>query len=1048
MAISVQARNNLIALTIGMFDAAPGALYLNQLVTAFEAGMSYNAIANVLDDSEAFKSVYPPLQTSTEFATSLIDNLLGTEVSAASRTWAIEWVAGQINGGASKGAVIVAALTALLNNTNPDYNNAKFALFNKIAVAEYYSVTKNLSDTDLVDLQGVIANVTSAASSVTAARAQIDMIVPGDTFTLTTDADNLIGSGANDSFTGLAQATGFTTGDTLTAADVINGGAGIDTLNITTTANNTNVTAGALINNVEIVNIRATNGTAELNASTIGGLTAVNANAGAGAVTVTNLASGAAIGVIGNGTVLNGTTTYGYATATGAQIINISGSTTGGDITSSNGTATSVTINSTGVSNKVGTIDPSTGTTVTSLTINAATGLEATLNAAYANTATLTITGAGDVKLNGTSTAAFKTITSTSTGAVNVGDVGTVATAYTGGSGVDTLTLNTAIKTVNTGAGNDVVTTGAVDTTDAGAVNGGEGNDTLVVANAAHVDTAGERAVYTGFETLNNGTGAAIAVEGFTGITALVSSANGGGFTGLSAAQAAAITNTTNQTAVTYALATATGTSDVLSITARATPSTGSADLKGLTITGFETLNVTSASGNVDEMNANANEISFAAAADLSTITVGGAFGAWLNLDNTAKAVTVTSTQTGTAALRIEGEVVKGSSITATANGDTIETALAGVAGAAGEFVTYNAGAGDDSITTSLTALNNTNNGLASLKIEGGAGVDTLTLQAADTTLVDANVQYVTGVEKLVVASTTGLNLTSGGFFDNNFKASGIDLTAAGITNGNTATINLGSFTGASKIALTSTADGASAADNINVTTGSGADDVTVTASSWVGAVGAAGSLAVTTGAGNDKISVTTGTLLAVTGTNAVTINAGLGADTITTVHVNAGAASLGNITYVIADGDSLAASRDKITGFDLGTAGLIADTLDLEGTPTVTADGAANGTDAGSLKSHSITSGIVTFDDVDTFATAVVINQANLADALAYLAANITTAGDTVAFAFDSDSSGTADATIVFQQGAADTVVELVGVVGLSLSGTNATTAGLIDLA
>jgi hypothetical protein len=77
-----------------------------------------------------------------------------------------------------------------------------------------------------------------------------------------------------------------------------------------------------------------------------------------------------------------------------------------------------------------------------------------------------------------------------------------------------------------------------------------------------------------------------------------------------------------------------------------------------------------------------------------------------------------------------------------------------------------------------------------------------------------------------------------------------------------------------------------------------------------------------------------------------------------------------------------------------------------------------------------------------------VVVNEANLSSALSYLAGNITTAGDTVAFAFDSDSSGTADSTIVYQQGSLDTVVELVGVLGSSLTGTNATTAGLIDFA
>jgi hypothetical protein len=46
-----------------------------------------------------------------------------------------------------------------------------------------------------------------------------------------------------------------------------------------------------------------------------------------------------------------------------------------------------------------------------------------------------------------------------------------------------------------------------------------------------------------------------------------------------------------------------------------------------------------------------------------------------------------------------------------------------------------------------------------------------------------------------------------------------------------------------------------------------------------------------------------------------------------------------------------------------------------------------------------------------------------------------------------DSDASGTADATFVYQNLASDVLVQLVGVLGTSITATNATTAGLIDL-
>lgn len=872
------------------------------------------------------------------------------------------------------------------------------------------------------------------------------------TFTLTTGPDTIIGGVGNDTISGLSQTTASTStdGDTLTAADVINGGGGTDVLNITTNGANADVTDGSAIMNIETVNIRASaTGTSTLNAANISGLTAVNADRGAGAVTVTGLATGASIGVIGNGAVLNGPTTYAYASASGDQIINISGGTTGGNISSSNGTPAKVTINSSGANNIVGTVNPATGMQVTTLTINAMTGLTATLNAAYAPTSALTITGAGDVMLTDMSTARFKTINASgASGAVNVGDIGTVATNYAGSASVDTVTLNTAITTATFGAGNDTVTTGAVATTTAAAISGGDGTDTLVVAAAGQVDTATKRAVYANFETLNNAASSPIAADGYAGITALVTSTANGGFIGMSAAQAAAVTVTTDQVGVNYALATSTNTNDTLGLTLKNATATSSADLALSSIAGFEILNVTSLSGNVDESSPAANIVSFTAAPSLNTINLAGAYAVVLNLTNIANAVTVNNTLSGTAALSVAGEAIKGSSITGTVNGDTIATALAAVSGGSGDYVTYIAGAGDDALSTSLIALNNTNPATASLKIDGGSGVDALSFGVADATFVDNNFQYVTGVEKLTLLSTGNTSFATGGFFENNFKSSGVIITAASIADNSTAAISLSSFTGNATLNLTTAGVGNTTADNIGVTTGSGADMVTVAASSWVGAVGTAGALTVVTGIGTDTLSVTTGTLSAVTGTNAVTINPGTGADTITASHVNAAVDSFGNFTYAIADGDSLAASRDKITGFRLGSATSIADTLDLQASPSVPANTiGTNGVDSGTIKSHAITSGVITFDDVDAFATAVVVNGVNLSDALAYLAANITAANDTVAFAYDSDSNGTSDATLVFQQGTSDTVVELVGVLGTSISATNALTVGLIDL-
>ncbi|MDA9625650.1 hypothetical protein N9S57_02650, partial [Luminiphilus sp.] len=296
-------------------------------------------------------------------------------------------------------------------------------------------------------------------------------------------------------------------------------------------------------------------------------------------------------------------------------------------------------------------------------------------------------------------------------------------------------------------------------------------------------------------------------------------------------------------------------------------------------------------------------------------------------------------------------------------------------------------------------------------------------------------------------ASTGATSITTGGSFNAAF-ANGATITQGAHADGTAVSYLMGLSNVATTIALTTDTSGDAAGENITVTTGSGADTITVAAASYIGTAGAASSvIAINTAAGDDSITFSYGTMVASSIAGGVTIDAGTGQDTITkTAGTNDGTA-IGITTYTVQDGDSLAASFDTITGFDLGTGTTFADSLDF-GTANVEGNTAGtDGTDSGTIKSHAITTGIITFDDTDVFATAVVANAANLADILAYVATNISTAGDTVAFAYDSTGNGTADSTWVFNQGVQDSVVYLSGVVGTGVSATNAATAGLIDI-
>lgn len=199
-------------------------------------------------------------------------------------------------------------------------------------------------------------------------------------------------------------------------------------------------------------------------------------------------------------------------------------------------------------------------------------------------------------------------------------------------------------------------------------------------------------------------------------------------------------------------------------------------------------------------------------------------------------------------------------------------------------------------------------------------------------------------------------------------------------------------------------------------------------------------------GAGNDA---------AVGSINSDIFTGGTGADVLVMQDTSTSVALDGDVDrVVIADGESTASAWDIVVGFqsDAGASSLAAvvggltpgsDVLDLVSTSSFVGGtgvfdnaqvGTFNGTDSGLVKSHSINAdGLATFSKADIFAVEKVgtaTGQISLADALSYLAANVT-GSKTVAFQYDSNGDGSltsVDSTFVFQDGNVDTVVELAG--------------------
>ena len=138
--------------------------------------------------------------------------------------------------------------------------------------------------------------------------------------------------------------------------------------------------------------------------------------------------------------------------------------------------------------------------------------------------------------------------------------------------------------------------------------------------------------------------------------------------------------------------------------------------------------------------------------------------------------------------------------------------------------------------------------------------------------------------------------------------------------------------------------------------------------------------------------------------------------------------------TLRIASGDSIPGSLDRASGFKLGTGGISTtgvDKLDLASNHISANAVAVNGIDSGIFHSHSITNGLIHFDDTDKYSEPLSITSANLSNVFSYLKNNITTNGSTVAF----NAMGN---TYVFQDGDSnDTLVQLSGVMADGISNT-----------
>ena len=389
---------------------------------------------------------------------------------------------------------------------------------------------------------------------------------------------------------------------TLQIADVIDGGAGTDTMNVTL-ATTTSTIPAATIKNVEVFNIRnvASTVVGGENFTNITGETKIVSAGSQAALVLTGVGSGTTLGV--SDTAQNLTATYAANAFAAGSTLNLELSNAGTNVS---GTITRSTIDvgqATAAGSATGVAIAATGANYVTLTAAQATDI-----AAAAGIKTLTVTGAGTVDILNTSTLESsstlaadltKVDASANTGGVTI-QVANKDVAVTGGAGADVVTLANTVAlgaaSVNLGAGNDKLlnsVSAGLGTTSV--IDGGAGTDTIVatlmqVGNQANIknfevlDVVGEnRTIDASLFTASNFS--SIAVSGALGGATAVQKLSG---TTLNVDVTGA---TITGAALTATLKDATGTADVANINFAGT---GNKVVTSFGSSGIETYNIVS----------------------------------------------------------------------------------------------------------------------------------------------------------------------------------------------------------------------------------------------------------------------------------------------------------------------------------------------------------------------------------------------------------------------------------------------------------------------
>lgn len=480
-------------LAVLMNNKAPGTKLLGELVVAANSGQSLEQIAGTLAARDEFTAEYPLHQTPEEFGAEWIGNFL-PEADAALKAEAVKIVEAHINGGGSVPALVVSVQQFLSDSANAagDLKVHIDNFSNKVAVATYHTITQELAEE-----WSIPASVSSDSASVAVGKGSVDSAITvataasAKTLSLTTGVDSLNGGSGDDTFNGVIQGAGAL-GTTASAGDVVTGGEGTDTLNISVAGNAVHTLQAVQTNGVEnvlVTNFDLNAGDTTIDTSLMNGLSKIGLfSSNATGHTVFSGMSAITDAQMGNGS-SNLTLTYAGGTTGTADTQNLALSGTKAGTFTANGLET-VAVTGSLAANK--------------LTNIAGTGLTK-----------ITVGGDQNFTMSGTTT--VKTI-----------DAGA-------STGKTSLILGAANQTVTLGSGDDTIDIGG-NMTAADKIQGGAGTDTIKITTAGTINGPASAADITseflqsgGFEVIDiasTNDAATLALAKLSGVETVKAAAN------------------------------------------------------------------------------------------------------------------------------------------------------------------------------------------------------------------------------------------------------------------------------------------------------------------------------------------------------------------------------------------------------------------------------------------------------------------------------------------------------------------------------------------